>query len=94
VQVAAKGNQPAWSADGRLAYRIGRFGTTVVVGSTQTKLPFASVTSLAWSPDGTRFVVTASTKGSVAPDVYTVRTDGTDPIRLTKNYDASGVSWR
>jgi Tol biopolymer transport system component len=94
VQVAAKGDQPAWSADGRLAYRIGRFGTTVVVGSTQTKLPFASVTSLAWSPDGTRFVVTARTKGSVAPDVYTVRTDGTDPIRLTKNYDASGVSWR
>jgi Tol biopolymer transport system component len=94
VKVATKGGQPAWSSDGRLAYRIGRFGTTVVVGSTQVTLPFALVTALAWSPDGTRFVVTARTKGEPVPDVYTIRTDGTDPIRLTKNYDAWGVSWR
>lgn len=85
MKVAAKGNQPEWSSDGRLAYRIGGSGTTVVVGSTQVKLPFALVTSLAWSPDGTRFIVTARRKGSVVPDVYSVRTDATDPIRLTKN---------
>jgi Tol biopolymer transport system component len=94
VRVASSGASPAWSVDGRLAYLSGKQGTTVVVGSTQVTLPFAQVTSLAWSPDGTRFVVTARTKDAPAPDVYTVKTDGTDPARLTTNYDASGVSWR
>jgi Tol biopolymer transport system component len=95
VEVAAKGNQPAWSADGRLAYLLGHNGTTVVVvGSSSVKLPFASVTSLAWSPDGSRFVVTARKAKTAVPDVYTVATDGTDPIRLTTNYDAWGASWR
>ncbi len=88
-----KGSHPAWSADGRLAYLTGRSGTTVVVGSTQSQLPFVSVSSLAWSPDGTRFVVTARASGAAAPDVYTVRTDGTDPIRLTTNYDALNSAW-
>ena len=93
VLVSKKGYSAAWSLDGRLAYRLGGNGTTVVVGATQTKLPFASVSSLEWSPDGTHFVVTArKTKNSI-PDVYTVNTDGTDPVRLTKFYDAFGVSW-
>jgi Tol biopolymer transport system component len=92
MQVAKKGTDPAWATDGRLAYLLNP--ATVVVGSTQVKLPFTSISSLAWSPDGTRFIVTARTKGSPAPDLYTVRTDRTDPMRLTKNYDASGVSWR
>jgi Tol biopolymer transport system component len=94
VRVATSGESPAWSDDGRLAYLTGKQGTTVVVGSSQVRLPFAQVTSLAWSPDGTRFVVTARTKDAPVPDVYTVKTDGTDPIRLTTNFDASGVSWR
>jgi Tol biopolymer transport system component len=94
VRVAASGESPAWSADGRLAYLRGRNRTTVVVvGSSQVTLPFTQVTSLAWSPDGTHFVVTARKKDAPAPDVYTVRIDGSDPIRLTTNYDASGVSW-
>jgi Tol biopolymer transport system component len=91
VQVATTGNAPAWSTDGRLAYRI---GTTVVVGSTRTQLPFVQVASLAWSTDGTRFVVTARTKKSAGLDVYTVRTNGTDPIRLTKDYGAVGAGRR
>jgi hypothetical protein len=37
-----------------LAYTTGVYWTTVVVA-----LPFAEFTSLSWSPDGTRFVVTA-----------------------------------
>ncbi|HJQ52061.1 MAG TPA: hypothetical protein VJ838_16305 [Gaiellaceae bacterium] len=94
VKVATSGASPAWSTDGRLAYLTGKRGTTVVVGSSQVSLPFAQVTSLAWSPDGTRFVVTARTKSAPAPDGYTVKTDGSDPIRLTMNYDASGASWR
>lgn len=94
VRVAMDGDQPAWSADGRLAYRLNQFGPRVVVGSTQMTLPFASVTSLAWSPDGTRFVVTARKTTTAPLDVFTVRTDGTDPVQLTKDYDGSGASWR
>ena len=50
-EVAAIPNltEPAWSADGRLAYLA---GTTVVVQGRKVTLPFAKVTSLAWSPDG------------------------------------------
>lgn len=88
VSVSKKGTLPAWSTDGRLAYML---GTTVVVGSTQVKLPFAQVTSLEWSSDGTHFVVTARTTKNSVPDVYTVRTDGTQPVRLTQNYDASSA---
>jgi Tol biopolymer transport system component len=94
VKVATTGSQPAWSSDGRLAYLLVQGGTTVVVGSTQTKLPFAQVVSLAWSPDGSHFVVTARKTKTATPDVFTVKTDGTDPVRLTTNYDAGGVSWR
>ena len=92
VQVAKKATDPAWASDGRLAYVVNH--ATVVVGSTQVKLPFTSISSLAWSSDGTRFVVTARTTGSAAPDLYTVSTDGTGLSRLTRNYDAWGVSWR
>jgi len=92
VKLATVGSQPAWSFDGRLAYLLGQGGTTVVVGSTQTKLPFAQVVSLAWSPDGTRFVVTARKTKTATPDVFTVKTDGTDPVRLTTNYDALGAT--
>ena len=85
------GHDPAWSSTGMLAYLTGSSGVTV--GQSHVNLPFASVASLAWSPDGTHLVVTArKTKNSI-PDVYTVKTDGTDPVRLTTNYDASGASW-
>lgn len=87
----------AWSADGRLAYTTGISPTTAVVDGRSVKLPFYDVSSLSWSPDGTRFVVTAveSTKGDLAVrDVYTVNTDGTDPVRLTTGYDAHGATWR
>lgn len=93
VRVAAAGRLPAWSADGRLAYLVGSRGTTVVAGSTDAKLPFAVVKSLSWSPDGTQFVVVARAKNAAAFDVYTVRTDGADPVRLTRNYGALGASW-
>jgi Tol biopolymer transport system component len=94
IKTAVNGKSPAWSADGRLAYLVGSTGKTVVVGSNETQLPFGLVRSLAWSPDGTRFVVSARAIHGAAYDVYTVNTDGTDPVRLTWNYDASGVSWR
>jgi Tol biopolymer transport system component len=65
----------------------------VKVGSNSVHLPFASVSSLAWSPDGTHFVVVAQKTKTAFPDVYTVKIDGTNPVRLTKNYDASSAWW-
>lgn len=92
VHIATDGSNPAWSPDGRLAYLTG--SNTVVVDSAQTRLPFTKVASLAWSPDGTRFAVVARTTPNGPLDVYTVNTDGSDPIQLTQNYGAIAVSWR
>jgi Tol biopolymer transport system component len=95
VQISTTGSNPAWSAGGRLAYLIGSTSTTVVVvGATKTQLPFTAVTSLTWSPDGTRLLVTARTTPTGPFDLYTVNTDGTDPTQLTQNYDALAASWR
>ncbi|MFL5961070.1 MAG: TolB family protein [Gaiellaceae bacterium] len=91
VKVATDGSFPAWSSDGRLAYLTGKGNLTVVAGFSQETLPFRHVSSLAWSLDGTRFVVTASGAKTASFDVYTVQTDGTDPIRLTENYGAIGA---
>lgn len=87
---------PAWAHDGRLAYLDGTVTAVVVSGGSTTRvpLPFAQVNSLGWSPDGTRFVVSARAAGNAAPDVYTLRTDGTDVRRLTTDLDAGSPSWR
>jgi len=57
-------------------------------------LPLRRISDLAWSPDGTHLVLTGIRPGDAVPDVYAVRTDGTDLLQLTKNLDATGVSWR
>jgi Tol biopolymer transport system component len=94
VRVAAIGaglTTPAWSPDGRLSYLL---GTTVVVqGGTKVQLPFSQVRSIAWSPDGTRFLVAAKPKGAPTFDLYTVKTDGTDVVRLTSNMDVASGDW-
>jgi Tol biopolymer transport system component len=84
-------SSPAWSADGRLAYLD---GTTVVVTGKKVPLPFAHVKSLAWSPDGTHFLVAAKPRNGPTFDLYTVKLDGTDAQRLTQNLDVSGADWR
>src|SRR5262249_26969599 len=92
---------PAWSPDGRLAYlkrnRHGSYpdyyGNTLVVSGTQTTLPFAAVSSVAWSRDGTRLVVTAQKTKTAPFDVYSIKTDGSESIQLTKNYGVSSASW-
>ncbi len=89
VEVAAQGGTPAWSADGRLAYLTN--GPKLVVGSSQVALPFKRVTSLAWSPDGTRLVLSASKASWLPLDVWTIKPDGTGVVRLTKNYDVFGA---
>lgn len=81
--VSQHGHSPAWSATGQLAYLT---GTTVVVDTTQAKLPFARVGSVRWTPDGTRLVVTASTAKSGPLDLYSLKPDGTGIVRLTKDY--------
>jgi WD40 repeat protein len=93
LKVSTKGDRPAWSTDGRLAYLVGSTKTTVVVGSKNVSLPFAQVRSFAWSPDGTRFVVVARKKSDPAFDVYTVKTDGTGVVRRTSNYGVIGAGW-
>ncbi len=94
IRVASIGaglTTPAWSADGRLAYLL---GTSVVVQGKKVPLPFTAVSSLAWSPDGTHFLVAAKAKGTPTFDLYTVRTDGTDVQRITSNMDVSSGDWR
>lgn len=93
VRVSDTGYSPAWSQDGRLAYLEPTKHPTLVLGSTQTTLPFAYVTSVAWSPDGSRLVVTALKAGAAAFDVYTIKPDGTDPVRLSDDFGVSGASW-
>lgn len=92
VEVTPRGTHPAWSSDGRLAFLSG--STLYVAGQSPVTLPFAQVLSLAWSPDGAHFVLTARRKQDIVPDVYIVDSDGTNPVRLTTNYDVFGASWR
>jgi Tol biopolymer transport system component len=87
---------PAWARDGRLAFIDGKATVVIVSGSATQKvqLPFSNVNSIAWSPDGSRFVVGAVEPNNAGLDIYTVRTDGTDPVRLTRDMDAFSPSWR
>ena len=87
---------PAWSPSGELAALVGTSHTQVVEvvnGTTKrVQLPFAQVATLAWSPDGTRLLVTA--RGAVTGpfDLYSVRPDGSGAQRLTTDLDALGAS--
>jgi Tol biopolymer transport system component len=45
------------------------------------------------SPSGSSIVYSAPDFDAGPANVYTVKTDGTDPVRLTRNYDASGATW-
>ncbi|HKT43516.1 MAG TPA: LpqB family beta-propeller domain-containing protein [Gaiellaceae bacterium] len=82
---------PCWSTDGRLAYVT---GTNVFVAGRKVAFPFAQIRSITWSPDGTRLLVAAKPKGAPTFDLYSVETDGSDPVRLTTNMDVSSGDWR
>lgn len=82
----------AWSADGRLAWVNGR--ATLVVEGKVVQTPFAQIASVAWSPDGTSLAVAARPRGGATFDVYTLRTGGGGVRRVTRDANASGVSWR
>jgi Tol biopolymer transport system component len=86
----------AWARDGRLAFIDGKAMVAIVSasGTQKVQLPFSNVNSIAWSPDGSRFVVSAVEPNNASLDIYTVRTDGTDPVRLTRDMDAFSPSWR
>jgi Tol biopolymer transport system component len=106
VQTVAKAAPEglAWSRDGRLAYlqgdRRGR-SSIVIVGSGSRPIalaplltPGAAVQGLAWSPDGTRFAVSATDANGIG-EIYTIGIHGSGLKQLTHNLGAvGGLSWR
>jgi Tol biopolymer transport system component len=96
IGTTAGGCGPAWSAAGKLAFCT-RGGTVEIVDGADAQrltLPFARIASLAWSPDGSRFVLAAQPRGGATLDLFTVASDGTGVRRLTTSLDASSVDWR
>jgi len=87
----------AWSRDGRLAYLSGHGTTLNVLGKTRKsfRLPHkAGADGLAWSPDGSRLLFTASA-GTTSSDLYSIEANGRHLERLTSNMgDIAGMSWR
>jgi Tol biopolymer transport system component len=93
---AAVPYNPAWSRNGTLAFLDGKATVGILSGSgtQKVKLRFAEVSSLAWSPDGARFVVAARARLAASFDVYTIGIDGSGLRRLTLNMNATSPSWR
>jgi Tol biopolymer transport system component len=83
IHVSAHGDSPAWSPSGQLAYLVGK---SIVIGPKIIQLPFQQVGSLRWTPDGTRLLVTANPQTYRGYDLYSIKPDGTDLARLTKNF--------
>jgi len=87
---------PAWSPDGnRIAFQSGSPADIFVVnvdGTGLTRLtqdPLPAVTSEvnpAWSPDGTRIAFAGNVNGHF--DIFTMRPDGSDLLRLTDTPDS------
>lgn len=104
VAKAGVGGPLAWARDGRLAYLQGDgrgHSSIVVVGSRAKPIalaslltPGAEVQGLAWSPDGSRFALTATDANGIG-EVYTIGTDGQGIRQLTRTIGAVGdLSWR
>jgi dipeptidyl aminopeptidase/acylaminoacyl peptidase len=98
---AGSGGAAAWSPDGRLAYlqtdAQGRLSILLSAAGKRIALPhLTSVTigGLAWSPDGTRLAFVA-TDASGESDVWMIRADGTQLVRVTHGLGAvTSVAWR
>jgi Tol biopolymer transport system component len=106
VQTVAEGAPGvlAWSRDGRLAYLRGDgrgHSSIVIVGSGSKSIALtpllasgAGVQGLAWSPDGTRFALTATDANGIG-EIYTIGVNGTGLKQLTHDLGAVGaLSWR
>jgi Tol biopolymer transport system component len=81
-----------WSPDGKtiLATYLGQlFKVDVATGiSTRIVVPEAlamDIYGATWSPDGTRLLINAVPAGSDTFDLFTIKSDGTDLVRLTND---------
>jgi len=108
TQIVAKsdgtGGPLAWSRDGRLAYLQAdgdAHSSIVIVGSNSKPIalgslltPGVDVQGLAWSPDGTRFALTATDANGIG-EVYTIGVSGKNLTQVTHDIGAVGnLSWR
>jgi Tol biopolymer transport system component len=92
------GRPPDWgpmrSRDGRVA-ELEAGGRAVDIGGVRRfTLGRVWAQSLAWSPDGRQFVLTARANSTAPLDVYTVDVDGRHLKRRTWNLNASSATWR
>jgi Tol biopolymer transport system component len=97
---------PAWSPDGtRLAFvrwsSLNRSRLALVdAGGTNVRTPLDDASSQivappVWSPDGTRIALIRRTSSLSRVDIWIVRVDTGDALRLTDDGDyESGVRWR
>jgi Tol biopolymer transport system component len=87
VQDVAAGREPAWSADGRIAFTRGADPDTSEVrvvnpdGGNDHRVGTGHGPS--WSPDSTWLAVTRTPQGSSGSDIFLLRADGSAESRLT-----------
>jgi Tol biopolymer transport system component len=83
----------AWSRSGRLAFLSGRGHVLHVVGGPAIRLRL-TMTGLAWSPDGTRLLLSAATAAEPT-ELYTLELKTRRLRRLTSGMGwISGMTWR
>jgi len=81
-----------WSPDGKtiLGTDLGHLFRVDVATGTATRIVIAEASTMdiygaAWSPDGTRILINGIPAGSETFDLFTIKADGTDLVRLTND---------
>ncbi|MBX3080370.1 MAG: PD40 domain-containing protein [Anaerolineae bacterium] len=88
-----EGIAPAWSPDGNYIAYMKQSGIFLlnIADSVETQLA-TSAGYPTWSPDGSQIAFVSDPDGS--PDVYTMREDGTDMIRVTNTLESElSLKW-
>ncbi len=92
----ARGSQPAWSADGALAFVESSDIFVLRDGEARnvTKTVGVSEASPAWSPDGTRIAFVAAPAFGGDSELFVMNADGAARIELTDNdYGEASPAW-